>query len=41
MDLEILDFDFWDSLRETGVYWSILISRSCSMFRDTEPLREC
>ena len=40
MDLEILDFDFWDSLWEAGVHWSVLISRSCSMFRDTEPLRE-
>jgi hypothetical protein len=40
VDLEILDFDFWDSLREAGVHWSILISKSCSMFRDTEPLRE-
>ena len=40
VDLEIFDFDFWDSLREAGVHWSILISRSCSMFRDTEPLRE-
>ena len=40
MDLEILDLDFWDSLREAGVHWSILISRSCSMFRDTEPLRK-
>jgi hypothetical protein len=40
VDLEILDFDFWDNLREADVHWSILISRSCSMFRDTEPLRE-
>ncbi len=40
VDLEILDFDFWESLREAGVHWSILISRSCNMFRDTEPLCE-
>uniref|UniRef100_A0A2N9EMJ3 Aminotransferase-like plant mobile domain-containing protein n=1 Tax=Fagus sylvatica TaxID=28930 RepID=A0A2N9EMJ3_FAGSY len=40
VDLEILDLDFWDSLRDAGVHWSILISRSCNMFRDTEPLRE-
>uniref|UniRef100_A0A2N9HDV5 Aminotransferase-like plant mobile domain-containing protein n=1 Tax=Fagus sylvatica TaxID=28930 RepID=A0A2N9HDV5_FAGSY len=38
--LEILDSDFWDSLRDAGVHWSILISRSYNMFRDTEPLRE-
>jgi hypothetical protein len=40
VDLEILDLDFWDSLRDAGVHWSILISRSCNMFRDTKPLRE-
>jgi hypothetical protein len=37
---EILDSDFWDSLRDAGVHWSILISRSCNMFRDTESLHE-
>jgi hypothetical protein len=40
VDLEILDLDFWGDLREAGVHWSILISRSCNMFRDTEPLCE-
>uniref|UniRef100_A0A2N9EKT9 Aminotransferase-like plant mobile domain-containing protein n=1 Tax=Fagus sylvatica TaxID=28930 RepID=A0A2N9EKT9_FAGSY len=40
VDQEILDSDFWDNLRDAGVHWSILISRSCNMFRDTEPLRE-
>ena len=40
VDLEILDLDFWDNLRDAGVHWSILISKSCNMFRDTEPLRE-
>ena len=40
VDQEILDSDFWDSLRDAGVHWSILISRSCNMFRDTESLRE-
>jgi hypothetical protein len=40
VDLEMLDLDFWDNLRDAGVHWSILISRSCNMFRDTEPLRE-
>uniref|UniRef100_A0A2N9EGL6 Aminotransferase-like plant mobile domain-containing protein n=1 Tax=Fagus sylvatica TaxID=28930 RepID=A0A2N9EGL6_FAGSY len=38
-----VDFSFsvedWD-WTEAGVHWSILISRSCGMFRDTEPLRE-
>uniref|UniRef100_A0A2N9IRR4 Aminotransferase-like plant mobile domain-containing protein n=1 Tax=Fagus sylvatica TaxID=28930 RepID=A0A2N9IRR4_FAGSY len=40
VDREILDFDFWDSLVDAGVHWSILIFRSCNMFRDTESLRE-
>ncbi len=40
VDLEILDSEFWDSLRKAGIHWSILISQSCGMFRDTEPLRE-
>uniref|UniRef100_A0A2N9G0K2 Aminotransferase-like plant mobile domain-containing protein n=1 Tax=Fagus sylvatica TaxID=28930 RepID=A0A2N9G0K2_FAGSY len=40
VDLEIVDLDFWDSLRDAGVHWSILISRSCNMFRDTKPLQE-
>uniref|UniRef100_A0A2N9GEM6 Aminotransferase-like plant mobile domain-containing protein n=1 Tax=Fagus sylvatica TaxID=28930 RepID=A0A2N9GEM6_FAGSY len=40
VDREILDPDFWDSLLDAGVHWSILISRSCNMFRDTESLRE-
>jgi hypothetical protein len=40
VDLEILNLDFWDNLRDAGVHWSILISRSCNMFRDTEPLCE-
>jgi hypothetical protein len=40
VDREILDADFWDSLVDAGVHWSILISRSCNMFRDTESLRE-
>uniref|UniRef100_A0A2N9H782 Aminotransferase-like plant mobile domain-containing protein n=1 Tax=Fagus sylvatica TaxID=28930 RepID=A0A2N9H782_FAGSY len=40
VDLEILDHEFWDNLQKAGVHWSILISRSCGIFRDTEPLRE-
>jgi hypothetical protein len=40
VDREILDPDFWDRLVDAGVHWSILISRSCNMFRDTESLRE-
>uniref|UniRef100_A0A2N9H550 Aminotransferase-like plant mobile domain-containing protein n=1 Tax=Fagus sylvatica TaxID=28930 RepID=A0A2N9H550_FAGSY len=40
VDREILDSDFWDSLVDAGIHWSILISRSCNMFRDTESLRE-
>jgi hypothetical protein len=40
VDREILDPDFWDSLLDAGVHWSILISRSYNMFRDTESLRE-
>jgi hypothetical protein len=40
VDLAILDSEFWDSLRKADVHWSVLISRSCNMFRDTEPLRE-
>uniref|UniRef100_A0A2N9FZF8 Aminotransferase-like plant mobile domain-containing protein n=1 Tax=Fagus sylvatica TaxID=28930 RepID=A0A2N9FZF8_FAGSY len=36
VDREILDPDFWDRLVDAGVHWSILISRSCNMFRDTE-----
>ena len=40
VNLEILDFDFWESLWKAGVHWSILISRSCNMIKDTEPLRE-
>uniref|UniRef100_A0A2N9I348 Aminotransferase-like plant mobile domain-containing protein n=1 Tax=Fagus sylvatica TaxID=28930 RepID=A0A2N9I348_FAGSY len=40
VDREILDPDFWDRLVDAGVHWSILISRSCNMFRDTEALRK-
>uniref|UniRef100_A0A2N9I0L5 Aminotransferase-like plant mobile domain-containing protein n=1 Tax=Fagus sylvatica TaxID=28930 RepID=A0A2N9I0L5_FAGSY len=40
VDREILDPDFWDRLVDAEVHWSILISRSCNMFRDTESLRE-
>jgi hypothetical protein len=40
VDLEILDSEFWDNLRKAGIHWSILISQSCGMFRDTEPLHE-
>uniref|UniRef100_A0A2N9FSG1 Aminotransferase-like plant mobile domain-containing protein n=1 Tax=Fagus sylvatica TaxID=28930 RepID=A0A2N9FSG1_FAGSY len=40
VDQEILDSDFWGSLLDAGVHWSILISRSCNMFRNTESLRE-
>jgi hypothetical protein len=40
VDLEILDHEFWDNLQKAGVHWSILISRSCGIFRDTEPLCE-
>jgi hypothetical protein len=40
VDREILDPDFWDRLVDAGVHWSILISRSYNMFRDTESLRE-
>ena len=40
VDREIFDSDFWDSLVDVGIHWSILISRSCNMFRDTESLRE-
>uniref|UniRef100_A0A2N9G8W3 Aminotransferase-like plant mobile domain-containing protein n=1 Tax=Fagus sylvatica TaxID=28930 RepID=A0A2N9G8W3_FAGSY len=40
VDREILDPDFWDRLVDAGIHWSILISRSCNMFRDTESLRE-
>jgi hypothetical protein len=40
VDREILDPDFWDNLVDAEVYWVILISRSCNMFRDTEALRE-
>uniref|UniRef100_A0A2N9EQD5 Aminotransferase-like plant mobile domain-containing protein n=1 Tax=Fagus sylvatica TaxID=28930 RepID=A0A2N9EQD5_FAGSY len=40
VDREILNPDFWDRLVDAGVHWSILISRSCNMFRDTESLRE-
>jgi hypothetical protein len=40
VDREILDSDFWDSLVDAGIHWSILIFRSCNMFRDTESLRE-
>jgi hypothetical protein len=40
VDREILNSDFWDNLQDAGVHWSILISRSCNMFRDIEPLRE-
>ena len=40
VDREILDSDFWDNLVDAEVHWSILISRSCNMFRDTEALRE-
>uniref|UniRef100_A0A2N9EYH0 Aminotransferase-like plant mobile domain-containing protein n=1 Tax=Fagus sylvatica TaxID=28930 RepID=A0A2N9EYH0_FAGSY len=40
VDREILDPDFWERLVDAGVHWSILISRSCNMFRDTESLRE-
>ena len=40
VDWEILDSDFWDSLWDVGVNWSVLISKSCNMFRDTEPFRE-
>jgi hypothetical protein len=40
VDWEILGSDLWDSLLDVGVHWSILISRSCNMFRDTEPLCE-
>uniref|UniRef100_A0A2N9FZU3 Aminotransferase-like plant mobile domain-containing protein n=1 Tax=Fagus sylvatica TaxID=28930 RepID=A0A2N9FZU3_FAGSY len=40
VDREILDPDFWDRLVDAGVHWSILISRSCNMFRDTESHRE-
>jgi hypothetical protein len=40
VDLEILDSGFWDNLQKAGIHWSILISRSCNMFKDTEPLRE-
>uniref|UniRef100_A0A2N9FRX1 Aminotransferase-like plant mobile domain-containing protein n=1 Tax=Fagus sylvatica TaxID=28930 RepID=A0A2N9FRX1_FAGSY len=29
-----------DQAWDAGVHWSILISKSCNMFRDTEPLRE-
>uniref|UniRef100_A0A2N9F5W0 Aminotransferase-like plant mobile domain-containing protein n=1 Tax=Fagus sylvatica TaxID=28930 RepID=A0A2N9F5W0_FAGSY len=39
-ELLIQKGDLQDSLRDAGVHWSILISRSCNMFRDTEPLRE-
>uniref|UniRef100_A0A2N9GQP8 Aminotransferase-like plant mobile domain-containing protein n=1 Tax=Fagus sylvatica TaxID=28930 RepID=A0A2N9GQP8_FAGSY len=41
VDREILDSDFWDSLLDAGVHWSILISRSYNMFRDTESLPVC
>uniref|UniRef100_A0A2N9HP85 Aminotransferase-like plant mobile domain-containing protein n=1 Tax=Fagus sylvatica TaxID=28930 RepID=A0A2N9HP85_FAGSY len=40
VDREVLDPDFWDRLVDAGVHWSILISRSCNMFRDTEALRK-
>ena len=40
VDLEILDFGFWNNLRKAGIHWTIMISRSCNMFRDTMPLRE-
>jgi hypothetical protein len=40
VDREILDSDFWDNLVDAEVHWSILISRSCNMFRDTKALRE-
>uniref|UniRef100_A0A2N9F3G1 Aminotransferase-like plant mobile domain-containing protein n=1 Tax=Fagus sylvatica TaxID=28930 RepID=A0A2N9F3G1_FAGSY len=40
VDHEILDPDFWDRLVDAGVHWSILISRSCNMFRDTESLQD-
>ena len=40
VDREILDSDFWDSLQDASVHWSILISRSCNMFRHTESLCE-
>ena len=40
VDREILDSDFWDNLVDAEVHWSILISRSCNMFRDIEALRE-
>jgi hypothetical protein len=40
VDREILDPDFWDRLVDAGIHWSILISRSCNMFRDTESLCE-
>jgi hypothetical protein len=40
VDREILNSDFWDNLVDAEVHWSILISRSCNMFRDTEALRE-
>ena len=40
VDREILNPDFWDHLVDAGVHWSVLISRSCNMFRDTESLRE-
>ena len=40
VDLEILDSGFWDNLRKVGIHWSIIISRSCNMFRESELLRE-
>jgi hypothetical protein len=40
IDLEILDCEFWRTLRRASVYWSIVISRSCGMFRDTESFHQ-